>query len=329
MAAAPTSAFAKPAFCEPLPFENVPRLFYSRVPSFALNGARSNRDCEANRPSKLATGMIHPAAIIHPSAILGDNVTIGPCAVVESSAQIGEGCVIQSHAVVTGHVSMGKNNLVGYGAIIGGDPQDFAFRPEVRSGVLIGDGNRIREYSTIHRGSKDDTNTVIGDACYLMAGAHLAHNVHLGDRVVIANNALLGGYVQVDDGVFVGGGCVFHQFTRVGRLAICQGLSAFSKDIPPYSMAAERNEVAGLNVVGLRRAGLTAGQRAEIKQAFALLYRSGLNVSQALEAARGRAWNPEAQAIFDFVSESKKRGICGLLRKQGGASVDDESADAP
>jgi UDP-N-acetylglucosamine acyltransferase len=273
--------------------------------------------------------MIHPTAIIHPGASLGDNVTIGPYAVIEAAAQIGDRCVIQAHAVITGNVIMGKNNLIGYGVIIGGDPQDFAFRPEVRSGVLIGDGNRIREYCTIHRGSKDETSTIIGDACYLMAGAHLAHNVQLGDRVVIANNALLGGYVQVEDGVFIGGGCVFHQFTRIGRLAICQGLSAFSKDIPPYSMAAERNQVAGLNVIGLRRAGFTAGQRAEIKQAFAFLYRSGLNVSQALEAARERSWIPEAKAIFDFVSQSKKRGICGLLRKQDGGHVSDASGDAP
>ena len=273
--------------------------------------------------------MIHPSAIIHPSASLGAVVAIGPHAVIESSAQIGDGCVIQAHAVISGHVIMGKNNLIGYGAIIGGDPQDFAFRPDVCSRVQIGDGNRIREYCTIHRGSKESTNTVIGDACYLMAGAHLAHNVQLGHGVVIANNALLGGYVQVDDGVFIGGGCVFHQFTRVGRLAICQGLSAFSKDIPPYAMAAERNQVAGLNIVGLRRAGFTAGQRAEIKQAFALLYRSGLNVSQALDEARARTWIPEAEAIFDFVSASKRRGICGFLRKQGGASVDDGSGEAP
>ena len=127
----------------------------------------------------------------------------------------------------------------------------------MQSEVRIGDGNRIREYCTIHRGTSHDSATVVGSHCFLMAGAHLAHNVRLGDRVILANNALLGGHVIVEDRVFIGGGCVFHQHIRVGRLAICQGASAFSKDVPPFTIAAERNGVAGLNVVGLRRAGLT------------------------------------------------------------------------
>jgi UDP-N-acetylglucosamine acyltransferase len=268
--------------------------------------------------------MIHPTAIIDPEARLGSQVAVGPHAVIEGPAQIGDGCEIQAHAVITGRVIMGDKNVIGYGAVIGGEPQDFAFRPEVCSAVHIGDGNRIREYCTIHRGSKENTATVVGDGCYLMAGAHLAHNVRLGSRVVIANNSLLGGYVQVEDGVFIGGGCIFHQFMRVGRLAICQGGGKFGKDIPPYSMAAERNRVAGLNIVGLRRAGYSPEQRAEIKEAFALLYRRGLNVTQALAAARERAWGPEAQAFFDFLGEGKKRGFCGFLssRKNKGGAVD-------
>jgi UDP-N-acetylglucosamine acyltransferase len=155
-----------------------------------------------------------------------------------------------------------------------------------------------------------------------MAGAHLAHNVSLADHVIIANNSLLGGYVQVAERVFIGGGCVFHQHIRVGRLAICQGGSAFSKDIPPFTTAAERNGVAGLNVVGLRRAGLTNPQRAEIKEAFALLYRSGMNTTQALAAARRRHWGPEAQSFFDFVAAAKKRGICDFLAARGGTGSD-------
>ena len=270
--------------------------------------------------------MIHPTALIDPQATIGSHVIVGPNAVIEGQAQIGDGCEIQAHAVITGRVIMGSRNVIGYGAVIGGEPQDFAFRPEICSAVHIGDGNRIREYCTIHRGSKENTATVVGDGCYLMAGAHLGHNVRLGDRVVIANNALLGGYVQVEEGVFIGGGCVFHQFIRVGRLAICQGASAFSKDIPPYTMAAERNSVAGLNIVGLRRAGFTPEQRAEIKEAFALLYRRGLNVHQALAAAHEHAWGPEAQAFFEFVGAAKKRGYCSLLgtrkNRKGSAETD-------
>jgi UDP-N-acetylglucosamine acyltransferase len=257
--------------------------------------------------------MHHPTAIIHPEALLGANVTVGPHAIIEGSARIGDGCTIQAHAVICGHVSVGKDNLIGYGAIIGGDPQDFSFKPEVRSEVRIGDGNKIREYCTIHRGTAEGTATVVGDHCFLMAGAHLAHNCHLGSRVVIANNSMLGGHVLVEDGVFIGGGCVFHQFIRIGRLAICQGASAFSKDIPPFTMAAERNCVAGLNVVGMKRAGFSSAERAEIKAAFSLLYRSGLNASQALATAGERKWGPAAQAFWDFVAGAKRRGLCALL----------------
>ncbi len=257
--------------------------------------------------------MIHPTAVVHPDAMLGSDVIIGPYAVIEGAAKIGDGCEIQAHAIIGAHVEMGRDNLIGYGAVIGGDPQDFAFKPEVRSMVRIGDGNKIREYCTIHRGTAENSVTTVGHRCFLMAGAHLAHNVLLGDNVIIANNALLGGHVHVGERVFIGGGCVFHQFIRVGRLAICQGLSAFSKDIPPYTTAAELNGVAGMNVVGLRRAGFTAEQRTEIKEAFNLLYRRGLNTTQALAAAKARSWGPEAQSFFDFVGASRKRGICDFI----------------
>ena len=142
-----------------------------------------------------------------------------------------------------------------------------------------------------------------------MAGAHLGHNARVGDDVVIANHVLLGGYVEIGDRVFVGGGSVFHQFVRVGRGAMIQGLSAFSKDVPPFTLGAERNLVFGLNVVGLRRGGFSPAERAEIKEAFKLLYASGRNVSQALEAAKERAWGASATEFFAFAAAAKKRGI--------------------
>jgi UDP-N-acetylglucosamine acyltransferase len=270
--------------------------------------------------------MLHPTAVIHPDAQLGVNVIVGPYAVIEGAARIGDRCEIQAHAVIGAHVEMGSDNVIGYGAILGGDPQDFAFQPKIRSGVQIGNGNKIREYATIHRGTHEGTFTVVGDACFLMAGAHLAHNVVLGSHVIVANNTLLGGHVQVGDRVFIGGGCVFHQFVRVGRLAICQGLSAFSKDIPPFTTAAERNGIAGLNVVGLRRAGFSAEQRAAIKEAFALLYRRRLNTAQALAAVRELALGAEAREFFDFVAAAKKRGICDLIATRGG-TADDGTAE--
>ena len=252
---------------------------------------------------------IHPTAVIHPQARLGERVSVGPFAVIEHGVAIGDGCVVHSHAVICNGVAMGKNNTVGHGAIIGGEPQDFSFKPEVRSRVIIGDGNKIREHVTIHRGTTEGSETVVGDECFLMAGAHLAHNVRLGDSVVIANNSLLGGYVEMGDRVFIGGGCVFHQHVRVGRLAICQGGSAFSADIPPFVIASEVNIIAGLNVVGLRRAGMNAAERAEIKRAFDLLFRSGRNVSQAIESAAAATWTESGRTFWDFVAGAKKRGL--------------------
>ena len=271
--------------------------------------------------------MIHPTAVIHPDARLAPDVQVGPYAVIEGAAQIGAGCIIQAHAIIGAHAILGERNLIGYGAIIGGDPQDFAFQPTTRSTIRLGHDNKIREYCTLHRGTTEGSATEVGNSCFLMAGAHLAHNVRLGDHVIIANNALLGGHVLVEDRVFIGGGCVFHQHMRVGRLAICQGASAFSKDIPPFCTAAERNGVAGLNVVGLRRAGLDATQRAEVKSAFALLYREGLNVTQALAAAAQRPWGEHAQVFWDFVAAAKKRGLCDFLSSRDGQGALSEAAE--
>jgi len=274
--------------------------------------------------------LIHPTAIIDPAAKLGRDVTIGPYAVIEGAAQIGDRCSIQAHAVIGEYVEMGEENLIGYGTVIGSEPQDLSFRPTIRSHVKIGNGNKLREYVTIHRGSVQDSATVISDGCYLMGGTHLAHNVQIGNHAIIANNSLLGGYVQVGDRVFIGGGCVFHQFIRIGRLAICQGGSAFSKDVPPFVTAAERNGVAGLNAIGLRRAGLNAAQRAEIKTAFDLLFRAGLNVSQAIARAGEQSWGEEGREFWDFVAAAKKRGLVAPLSSRGrglSPSADSEQSD--
>ena len=264
-----------------------------------------------------ANPLIHPTAIIHPEARLGAGVRVSPYAVIEGPAQIGDGCEIQSHAVITGWVRMGARNTIGYGAIVGADPQDYAFNPATESWVILGDNNRIREHATLHRGTGEGTETRVGDNCFLMTGVHVGHNSVIADRVVIANNVLLGGHVHIDSGVFIGGGAVFHQFVHIGRQAIIQGNSSLSKNVPPFLIGAEINCVAGINVIGLRRSGMTPAQRQEVKDAFKLLYKSGLNTSQALAAARERPWGPEGTAFFEFVAGSKKRGICDLLTSLG------------
>ena len=257
---------------------------------------------------------IHPTAIVDPGARLGAEVEIGPYALIGAEVEIGPRTIVQSHVVMEGAVRVGAANQIGHGVIIGGRPQDLGFKDGTKSSVEIGDRNVIREHVTIHRGTAADSATRLGHDNFLMAGAHLGHNCAIGHNVIIANNCLLGGYVAVDDGAFLGGSCVFHQFMRVGRLAITQGTSGFGKDIPPFVAAAGVNKVVGLNVVGLRRAGFSAEERAEIKAAFRLLYESGLNVSQALAQAGAQSWGAAGQSFFDFVASAKRRGICGLRR---------------
>lgn len=267
---------------------------------------------------------IHPSALIHPDAQIAEEVEIGPFVCIEGPAVIGAGCVIQAHAILSGAVRMGENNRIGYGAVIGAWPQDLSFKPERESGVVIGDHNTIREYCTIHRATAEGGATRVGDHNFFMAGAHLAHEVRVGHHVILANNVLLGGHVEVQDRVFIGGGSVFHQFVRVGRLAIVQGSSAFSKDIPPFMLAAERNTVAGLNIVGMRRAGFDGARRQEVKEAFKLLYKSGLNTAQALARSAERTWPPEARDFFAFVGAAKRRGVCDLIESSRGRTTDAE-----
>ena len=258
---------------------------------------------------------IHKAAIIDQTAKIGADVAIGPYAVIGANVVIGERSTIESHVAIDAGVTIGAGNFVGHGAIIGTAPQDLSFSPERKTRVEIGNDNVIREHCTIHRGSADGSATKIGDKNFLMAGAHVGHNCEIGNNVIIANNCLLGGHVRIGDGAFLGGGCVFHQNINVGRLAITQGASAFSKDVPPFVIAAEHNYVFGLNVIGLRRAGFSTKDRDEIKAAFKLVYTSGLNIAQAIEKAATMKFGAAAQEFLDFVAHAKKRGICPLKRR--------------
>src|SRR6476619_978204 len=254
--------------------------------------------------------MIHKTAVIGSGAKIGANVEIGPHSVIGGAVTIGDDCVIGANVVIEGEVSIGRGNRIGHGAIIGGEPQDVGFSPATRSRVEIGECNIVREQSTIHRGTTADSATKIGDENFLMVNAHVGHNCVIGNKVIIANNVLLGGYVTVGDQAFLGGGSVFHQNMRVGRLVIAQGGAAFGKDIPPFVIAAERNYVFGLNTIGLRRAGFSREERDEIKTVFRLVYDGGMNVTQAIEAAGKLALGAPAREFIDFVAKAKKRGIC-------------------
>jgi UDP-N-acetylglucosamine acyltransferase len=194
--------------------------------------------------------------------------------------------------------------------VLGDTPQDTSFKP-CRSEVRIGAGCVIREGVTVHRGTKPDSVTEVGPGCWLMAFSHLAHNVNLGERVMVVNGALLAGYVTVGDRAFISGNCGIHQFCRIGRLAMLGGNCSVTKDVPPFGLleSGSLNGLVGLNVVGMRRAGLTETQRSVVKQAFKVLFRSGLNFTQATAALREAVQDPLAEELCAFV-ETSARGVC-------------------
>jgi UDP-N-acetylglucosamine acyltransferase len=261
---------------------------------------------------------IHPTAVVEAGAELGAGTSVGPGAFIAAGAKIGADCVIGPHAVIFQHVTLGPRCRVHAHAVLGDLPQDLTFTP-AESFVRIGADCVIREGVTIHRGTKPATATVVGAGCFLMANSHLAHNVQLGARVILANGVLLAGYAEVGDGVFMGGNAGVHQFVRIGRLAILQGLAGASQDVPPFCtlVGAAINRVAGLNSVGLRRAGLTPEQRLEIKRAFKLLYCTGLTYRAAVARIRAELPAGPAHEMADFVAASK-RGIVGYGGAAGG-----------
>jgi len=227
---------------------------------------------------------IHPTASVHPQAKIGENTTIGPGAIIDEHVHIGNNCKILAGAIITGHTTIGDNNLIGYYAIIGAEPQDFHWQPDDGpSYVHIGDHNTIREHVTIHRGTAAGSATTIGSGCFLMAGAHVAHNVHIGNHVILANNALCAGHVTIADRAFISGGVVIHQHVRIGRLAMLQGNCAVGKDVPPFTIAARFNRLAGINSIGLRRAGIPAENRAALKKAYRILFRNNDALPTALQ----------------------------------------------
>jgi UDP-N-acetylglucosamine acyltransferase len=263
---------------------------------------------------------IHSTAIVNPKAELGANVTIGPFCVIDADVKIGDNARIGPHVTILPFTTIGAGCTIHANVVLGDLPQDMAFKDAI-SYVRIGANCTIREGVTIHRGTKPDTETVTGEGCYLMVNSHLAHNVKLGDYVVLVNGALLAGYVEVGDRAFISGNCLVHQFTRIGKLAILAGGSAFNKDVPPFckTIGLGANTVVGLNVIGLKRAGFGMPDRLAIKRVFHTLYQSGLNVRQA--TAKIRAESPSG-AVLEFCEfiEQSKRGICRF----GGQTTEDE-----
>ncbi|GIX46421.1 MAG: acyl-[acyl-carrier-protein]--UDP-N-acetylglucosamine O-acyltransferase [Candidatus Tectimicrobiota bacterium] len=256
------------------------------------------------------TQHIDPRAIIHPTAKIADNVTIGPFAIIGEEVTIGEGTVIGPHVVIERWTSIGARCRIGAGAVLGGAPQHVQY-DGAPSYLRIGDDNDIRELAVIQRSAFPEGSTVIGSHNFIMSQAHVAHDCVIGNHVVLASLAALAGHVEVEDGVMVGGVTGVHQFVRLGTYSMVGGSSRISQDVPPYMLVAGNPAaVYGLNVVGLRRAGFDANLRRELKAAYRLLYRSGLNVSQALATIKRQPHLSAPVAhLVDFIERSK-RGIC-------------------
>lgn len=252
--------------------------------------------------------MIHPTAIIHPKAQIDSTVRIGPYAVIDEGVRVAAHCSIGPYVHLTGNTTIGEANQFYSGCVIGEAPQDLKYRGAPTL-LKIHERNVFREHVTVHRSAKAGEATSLGSDNFLMANCHVGHNCRLGNHVILANGALLGGHVSVDDRAFISGNCLVHQFVRVGTLALMQGGSAVSKDLPPFTVARGDNGICGLNTVGLRRAGYTSDQRLELKRLYHALFRSGRNLQASLAEARDRYCSAPAQVLIDFLASSA-RGVC-------------------
>lgn len=233
---------------------------------------------------------------------------IHPTAVVEPGAELGVDCEIMAYAMVTKHCVLGDGVVVHPFAVLGGDPQYLAFDRNLKTGVRIGSGSVIREHVTVNRSIHEGEFTVIGEKCFLMATSHVGHDCVVGDQVVLANAALLAGHVAVGSHTFMGGGSAVHQFCRIGESAMVAGLAAITRDVPPYLMVAERDDVISLNTVGLRRRGFGREVMKELKQAFQQVFFTAGNIRQvatdALNTAEGSS--PECRRFLEFFAEGKR-----------------------
>ena len=229
---------------------------------------------------------IHPTAVVNPEAELGESVVIGPFSVIEAHVVIGEGTKIGARVSIEGHTTIGKENEIFTGAVVGSVTQDRKYSGGITY-LRIGDRNKIREFVTINPGTEDNTETIIGNDNLIMAYAHVAHDCVLHDHVTIANAGTLAGHVEVEDYAIVGGLCGIHQFVRIGSLSIVGGNSKVVQDVPPYMMVdGHPTKAYGLNSVGLERANVPSDERAALKRAFKVIYRSGLTTKSAIEQLR-------------------------------------------
>ena len=270
---------------------------------------RTSQASPGSLPEAVPLPEVHPTAIVDRSAHLSPGVVVGPYSILEPDVVVGEGTRIDSHVRIGRGTRLGRDNRISHGAVLGTEPQDVTYRDEPTV-LEIGDRNIIREYATIHRGTAHSFKTVVGDDCFIMAYAHIAHDCRIGNRVVLANSVNMAGHVVMEDWVVVGGVVPIHQFVRVGCHAMIGGGFRIPQDVCPYALLGGYPlKTVGLNIVGLRRRGFSSERLAPLKAAFRLLFQSGLNTSHALERIAAEIEpTPELQHLVEFVKTSQ-RGI--------------------
>ncbi len=254
--------------------------------------------------------MIHKTAIIDKSAEIDPSVDIGPGVIIEKDVRIHSNVRVMANVYIYKDTEIGEGTCIHPGTVIGDAPQDYAYKGE-KTFTKIGKNNIVREYVTIHRGTKEGSATVIGDSNFLMVQSHLGHNCVTEDNVIIANGALLAGYVHVEKGAFISGNVVFHQFCRVGRHAMIGGFTGVNKDVPPYMVVRGPSVIRGINLVGLRRAGFSRDVIREVKEVYKIMFLSGATSREALEKIKGSFKSEEIGHFVSFV-EGSKRGICKI-----------------
>ena len=256
------------------------------------------------------SSLIHETAIIDPHAQIGPNVKIGPYSVIGPDVKIGEGTIIHPHVVITGRTTIGKGCEFFQGASIGEVPQDLKYKGE-DTATIIGDHVTIRECASVHRAVGEGNETRIGNNVLMMAYTHVAHNCIVGNNVIMSNVATLAGHVIVEDRAVIGGLPAVHQFTKIGRNCMCGGMSRINQDVPPFVIVAGNPPVvAGLNSVGISRAGIAMPVRRELKKAYKILYKRGLSLPDAIATMEQELDSYEEVEHFMRFLRSVERGIC-------------------
>jgi UDP-N-acetylglucosamine acyltransferase len=257
------------------------------------------------------TQKIHPTAIIDLEAVIGNNVEIGAFSIIGPKVKIGDNNIIKSNAVITGNTKIGDNNIIFPFVVIGEDPQDLKYSGE-ESQIIIGNNNKIREYVTIHPGTKDDNMiTKIGNNCLFMISSHIAHDCIVGDNVIMANNATLAGHVNVADNVVIGGLSAVHQFVKIGRFAMIGGMSGVENNVLPFTtVMGERAKLSGLNLIGLKRGNVNRDSINSVRKFYKDLFQND-NFNDNLELAlKELSQDPLIDEMNQFIKAKGKRGIC-------------------